>query len=133
MRSRANYNGHPIHPAIIPFPFAFIVGAFGFDVAGWLFSLPTWWTTGGLLAVAGVLTALIAAVPGFVDYRYSIPPKSSGKKRATRHMVTNLSAVTAIALACVVRRMNDSELTVLALEAVGASLLLYGSSMSTLR
>ena len=129
MRSRASYNGHPIHPAIIPFPFAFITGAFAFDVAGWLFSRPAWWTTGGHLAIAGVATALVAAVPGFIDYFYSVPPDSTGKTRATRHMLTNLSAVVAIAIACVVRTVSDAQLAVIALEGIGTALLLYGSSM----
>jgi nitrite reductase/ring-hydroxylating ferredoxin subunit/uncharacterized membrane protein len=129
MRSRASYNGHPIHPAIIPFPFAFITGAFGFDVAGWLFSRPAWWTTGGHLAIAGVATAVVAAVPGFIDYLYSVPPESTGKKRATRHMLTNLSAVAAMAIACVVRTVSDAQFAVISLEGIGTALLLYGSSM----
>ena len=29
MRSKASYKGHPIHPALIPFPFAFLYGASG--------------------------------------------------------------------------------------------------------
>jgi uncharacterized membrane protein len=28
MRSAAHFQGHPIHPMLIPFPFAFLTGAF---------------------------------------------------------------------------------------------------------
>jgi uncharacterized membrane protein len=34
MRSKASYQGHPIHPMLIPFPFAFLTGALLFDVSG---------------------------------------------------------------------------------------------------
>lgn len=45
MRSRASYKGHPIHPALIPFPFAFLYGAFFFDLAGRLTGRASWWLT----------------------------------------------------------------------------------------
>src|SRR6476469_2146304 len=86
MRSKATLLGHPVHPMLIPFPIAFLTGAVGFDAAGWLGDAPAWWTTGGYLGCAGIVTALLAAVPGFVDYLYTVPPKSSGKERATKHM-----------------------------------------------
>ena len=67
MRSRASIKGHPIHPALIPFPFAFLVGALAFDAAGVVMDRPAFWTTGAYLAVAGVGAALVAAIPGFID------------------------------------------------------------------
>jgi nitrite reductase/ring-hydroxylating ferredoxin subunit/uncharacterized membrane protein len=129
MRSRASYKGHAIHPALIPFPFAFLTGALVFDAAGWLFGWPDWWRTGALLARAGIAMALVAAVPGIIDYIYTVPPKSSGKKRATQHMLFNLSAVAAVAAAAVVRDAANPSLLALGLEAAGVGLLLYGSSM----
>jgi nitrite reductase/ring-hydroxylating ferredoxin subunit/uncharacterized membrane protein len=129
MRSKASYNGHPIHPALIPFPFAFITGAFAFDVIASLFGWPTWWVTGGHLAAAGVLTAIIAAVPGSIDYIYTVPPRSSGKRRARRHMLLNLSAVGLIALAWLLRGDVPGQLLVLALDVVAVSLLTVGAWM----
>ena len=93
MKSKAVWLGHPIHPMLIPFPFAFLTGAVLFDAAGWFRDVPSWWTTGGHLNLAGVATALLAAIPGLIDYFYTVPPDSSGKARATRHMAANLSAV----------------------------------------
>jgi nitrite reductase/ring-hydroxylating ferredoxin subunit/uncharacterized membrane protein len=115
MRSKASFKGHPIHPALIPFPFAFLIGAFAFDAAGKLLNRSTLWTTGSHLAAAGVVVALIAAVPGLVDYFYTVPPRSTGKQRATRHMIVNLLAVTLVAMAWVVRRQVPHEPTVLVL------------------
>ena len=131
MRSRANIKGHPIHPALIPFAYAFLVGALAFDAAGVVLDRPAFWTTGAYLALAGVGAALLAAIPGFIDYFFTVPPRSSAKVRATKHMLLNLSAVAAFALACVLRGdvTAKPELLQLFLEAAGAGLLTMGSWM----
>ena len=103
MKSKAVLFGHPAHPMLIPFPFAFLTGAFLFDAAGWWSETPAWWTTGGHLALAGIAAALVAAVPGLIDYLYTVPPRSSGKKRATQHMLANLTTVALFATAWLVR------------------------------
>jgi uncharacterized membrane protein/nitrite reductase/ring-hydroxylating ferredoxin subunit len=131
MRSKASFKGHPLHPALIPFPFAFLIGALLFDTAGRLADHPAWWVTGGHLAAAGVVMALVAAIPGVIDFLYTVPPKSTGKRRATRHMVVNLSAVGLVAVAWLVRRGTPEapSAAVLALEAVGVALLIVGGWM----
>ena len=93
MRTRASYKAHPLHPALIPFPFAFLTGGMAFDLAGSLFAQPGWWETGYRLIVAGIAMAVVAAVPGIIDYTSSVPPHSSAKHRATRHMQLNSAAV----------------------------------------
>ena len=105
MRSRVVVAGHPLHPMLIPFPFAFLTGAVLFDLAGWALDRASFWTTGEYLAAAGVATGLLAAVPGLVDYLMVVPPRSSGKKRATKHMLSNGSALLlfAVAFAVLVR------------------------------
>lgn len=131
MRTTASFKGHPIHPALIPFPFAFLVGALVFDLAGTLLEHPGFWMTGSYLALAGVVMGLVAAIPGLVDYFTSVPPDSTGKTRATRHALANLSAVSAFALAWWLRRPDPGPPSgmVLALEVVGTVLLLTGAWM----
>lgn len=131
MRSRAHIKGHPIHPALIPFAFAFLVGAFAFDAVGVLMNNPALWTTGAYLALAGVGAALVAAIPGFIDYFFTVPPNSSAKSRATKHMLLNLSAVAVFVLAWVVRGNAESrpEVLQLLLETTGAALLTIGGWM----
>lgn len=131
MRSRSSFRGHPIHPALIPFPLGFLVGAFLFDAAGFVGARGSWWTTGGHLAAAGVVAGLIAAVPGFIDYLYTVPPKSTGKKRATRHMIVNLSALVLVGGAWLLRppEPGDGALLTLGLEAVAVALLGAGGWM----
>jgi nitrite reductase/ring-hydroxylating ferredoxin subunit len=81
--------------------------------------------------VAGIVMALVAAVPGFVDYLYTVPPRSTGKRRATRHMLANLSAVALFAVAWWMRGSVDAMPSAiqLALEALGAALLGAGGWM----
>lgn len=131
MRSKASFRGHPIHPALIPFPFAFLTGALVFDGAGRFLDRPSLWTTGGHLAAAGIVTALVAAVPGFVDYIYTVPPRSTGKQRATRHMIVNLTAVTLVAAAWIIRRemVEGPNALVLGLELGALALLVAGGWM----
>jgi nitrite reductase/ring-hydroxylating ferredoxin subunit/uncharacterized membrane protein len=124
MRSAAHFKGHPIHPAIIPFPFAFLWGAFAFDAGGQLLDRPALWQTGGHLAIAGIIAALVAAVPGFIDYLRAVPPQSSGRERATKHMLLNLSTVAAFAVALFLRADAAAPGTVpLLLEGVGVGML----------
>jgi nitrite reductase/ring-hydroxylating ferredoxin subunit/uncharacterized membrane protein len=126
MRSAANIRGHPIHPMLIPFPLAFLIGAFVFDVAGQVTGHAAWWTTGGHLAIVGVAAALVAAVPGLIDYRRTVPPQSSGKRRATMHLSLNLSAVALFVVATWLRHESGSPAVVLIIEGVAAALLGVG-------
>jgi nitrite reductase/ring-hydroxylating ferredoxin subunit/uncharacterized membrane protein len=131
MKSKAVLLGHPAHPMLIPFPFAFLSGAFLFDVMGWFRNVPSWWTTGAYLSFAGVATALLAAVPGFIDYLYTVPPDSSAKTRATRHMFANLCAVVLFAVAWWIRGDTAARpgLAVLGLEGIGLAMLSAGAYM----
>lgn len=128
MKSKAILAGHPAHPMLVPFPLAFLTGAFLFDAAGWLTRTPAWWTTGGHLALLGIITALLAAIPGLIDYLHTVPPRSSGKARATKHMLANLSSVILFAIAWLVRGTPSQGpgVTVLVLEGVGLAVLMLG-------
>ena len=106
MRSRAQIQGHPIHPSLIPYPFAFLTGAAFFDVAGWLFGHSGWHATAAYLTVAGVAMGLVAALPGVIDFVYTVPPKSSGKKRALQHGVLNVTALVLFTIAWWFRRTD---------------------------
>jgi nitrite reductase/ring-hydroxylating ferredoxin subunit/uncharacterized membrane protein len=127
MRSTARFMNHAIHPALVPFPFAFLFGAAAFDFGGWLFSRPALWQTGGHLAVAGSCAAVLAAIPGLVDYLYTVPPRSTGKSRATRHGLANITAVALIFAAWWIRGGSEAPPTglTLTLDMLGAATLSY--------
>ena len=126
MRSRAHYKAHPIHPSIVSFPFAFLTGALLFDALGYVLSRTTLWTTGAHLAIAGIAAGIVAAIPGAIDYVYSVPPRSSGKQRATRHAIGNASALVLFAVAWSLRHGDWSPSAgTLVLELAGAAALSY--------
>ena len=121
MRSKASVDGHPLHPGLIPFPFAFLFGAFLFNAAGLAFARPSWWTTGFHLSIAGVGTALLAAIPGFIDYFATVPPRSAARSRATWHMLLALGTLALFAAASWMRGSPELPPT-----AIGISLELVG-------
>lgn len=126
MRSRAHFKAHPIHPALIPFPFAFLTGAFLFDAAGAVFARSAWAATASHLTVAGIVSGLLAAVPGVIDYFYTVPPDSSGKNRARKHGIGNVVVLALFGAAWMMRTAPDSpSAATLVLEGLGAALLAY--------
>jgi nitrite reductase/ring-hydroxylating ferredoxin subunit/uncharacterized membrane protein len=120
MKSRANFRGHPLHPIFIVFPVAFLTGTLLFDVLGLITGNIIFQQTGIILEISGILSALVAAVPGFIDYFFTVPPKSTAKKRATKHMIFNLTAVAIFFIAFLLRQNKDLSLfIILAIEAAG--------------
>jgi nitrite reductase/ring-hydroxylating ferredoxin subunit/uncharacterized membrane protein len=128
MRSTAQLNGHPLHPALIAFPVAFLYGALLADLAALVGDWPALWATGAFLSVAAVVSGLVAAVPGLIDYLYTVPPDSSAKNRATWHMVVNSTALAAFAVSWAFRDWATlrPDVVVVVLEAAGVSLITWG-------
>ena len=125
MRSTAHFQGHPIHPALIPFPFAFLVGALLADLGGWMFDRHSLTITARYLTIAGIASGLLAAIPGILDYLYTVPPKSSGHTRARTHGLLNVTALTLFAIALAVRGDMIQPGLPIALEFLGAVVLVY--------
>lgn len=125
MRSKASVDGHPLHPGLIPFPFAFLIGAFVFNAAGLAFAQPSWWTTGFHLSIAGIATAVVAAIPGFIDYFATVPPRSATHSKATWHMLLALGTLGLFIVATWIRHSPavPPSAVVLALELAGVLLL----------
>jgi uncharacterized membrane protein len=95
MSTPASFKHHPIHPILIVFPIGLWVFSLVSDVIFMIAGNPVWkdvalYTLGG-----GIVGALLAAVPGFVDY-FSMKD-SHIKKIGTTHMILNLLAVVVFA------------------------------------
>lgn len=128
MKSTASIKSHPIHPMLIPFPFAFLTGGWGFGVAAAVSGNEDLKTVSRYLVPAGLVAGLVAAVPGIVDYLGSVPPQSSAKERATRHALINVGSLALFALGWLAGRKRDHTLP-LAVQGVGAATLCVGSWM----
>jgi len=131
MRSTAHFKSHPIHPMLIPFPFAFLSGSALVGLWARATNRREWFRTTNHMNQLGLGSAVVAAVPGLIDYFFSVPPRSSARDRATKHMIANLSAVGLFAAARLGRRDPDARPPVwtVAADLCGAALLGAGGWM----
>ncbi len=113
---------------LIPFPIAFLIGGTVADFVGTIGNRPGWSIGASYPLIAGVVTALLAAVPGAVDYFVTVPPNSSGRKRATKHAIVNVSAVVIFIIAIALKSWPPREASAigLALDVIGACALTFG-------
>jgi uncharacterized membrane protein len=96
VESSATIAGHPLHHMLVVFPIAFLIGAFVTDIA-FRNTADTFWARGSYwLLVAGIVTALVAAIPGFIDF-FSIDRVRDIWVSWT-HMIGNLVVVAIAAL-----------------------------------
>ena len=91
---------HPIHPMLVVLPLGLWVAALVFDVIYAITGQPimraaAFWNVG-----AGVVGALLAAIPGFVDW-LSLTGRAA--RLGTYHMLLNLGAVAIFAVNWLVR------------------------------
>ena len=107
MRSKAQLKSHPIHPILVCFPIAFFIGSFVFDVLYLANDNSSFQTTGYYLNIAGVIGGLLAAIPGIIDFIYTVPPESSGKKRAAKHGLLNTTNVL-LFIAVIILKNNEA-------------------------
>lgn len=124
MKSKASFKSHPIHPILVSFPIAFLIGTFVFDLIAKFSENKSFWQTGYYLEIAGIVLGLIAAVPGLIDYIFTVPPKSSAKARGLKHALVNVSHLFLFFIAFMIRRNEDANMNlVLILEAIGVVLI----------
>lgn len=121
MRSEASFKGHPVHPMLIVYPFAFLTGAFAFNAAGAATAHREWRAVADHLIPVGIATGLLAAVPGVIDYLNSVPPKSSAKARATKHALLNVSGLALFATSWLLGRGNRRTALPLAMQGLATA------------
>jgi uncharacterized membrane protein len=93
MYSKIKLFGHPVHPMFVAFPIAFYTATF-LCYATYLSVDDPFWLRAALISnAAGVITALLAAVPGILDWWLGIPKDSAAKKRGALHGGLNVGAL----------------------------------------
>ena len=123
MKSRASIKSHPLHPMMIVYPFAFLTGAFGFSLAAQLARKPELRDVSDRLVSSGIVTGLAAAVPGVVDYLTVVPPQSSGKERATKHALLNITGLGLFTASWLLRRNRQRQAVPLLLQGLGSTVM----------
>lgn len=131
MRSKASINGHSLHPMLVSFPIAFFTGTLVFDLLGWATGKTFYTEIAPVLTIAGLITALGAAIPGVIDLMHTVPPKSSAKQRGIKHGLANVGVLLLFGIALWYRMHCDTPNTtiILLLEVAGAGLLLVAGWM----
>jgi uncharacterized membrane protein len=92
MSSPASIGKHPIHPILVTIPIGLWIFSFVCDLIYIFFSQNSIWSDVALYCIGGgIIGALLAAIPGFIDYLSITNPRA--KKIATYHLALNLTAV----------------------------------------
>ncbi len=118
---------HPVHPMLVHFPIGLFILSLLLDLASLAFpSVPNLVRDSFYAMLVGIITALFAAVPGFVDYT-DIRSDHPAKRTATAHMTLNLLVVALYGINLGVRSsmLADSKIPLLplVLSLVGVALL----------
>jgi uncharacterized membrane protein len=111
MYSKLKLFGHPIHPMVVAYPIAFYTSTLvGFIVYG-ATQDPFWLRLTIVANVAGVVMAVVAALPGFIDWLVGIPSGTAAKRTGLIHLSLNVAAlvVFAIAMFSYLGRWSDPE------------------------
>ena len=124
--SAAHISGHPIHPMLVPFPIAYLVGALFTDLAFLATEDPFWATASLWLLRAGVVMGALAAVFGLVDFlsRKSI----RSHKIAWHHFIGNASVIALALINMTLRGDSPTDAIVpggIALSLIVAAILIY--------
>jgi uncharacterized membrane protein len=103
-KTPARIADHPLHPMLVAFPIGLFVFSFVCDLIFRYGGAPVWHDMAFYTMLGGIIGALLAALPGFVDY-LSLVRGSRGTREdrqlttiATMHMVLNLTIVVVYAV-----------------------------------
>ncbi len=91
MKDKVRVGNHPVHPMLIPLPIGLWLFSLVADIIYLAGGSPAWATASWYTMAGGIIGAIIAAVPGFLDYLAMNPSKL--KDIALRHMLLNVGAL----------------------------------------
>jgi uncharacterized membrane protein len=109
MESRAKAGGHAIHQQLVAFPLGLLTMAVLFDIIGLLAHDGRFSTAAFLMVAAGVVTGLLAAVFGAIDY-FAIPHGTRARRIGALHGSGNVIMVVLFAISWLLRR-NEPDYT----------------------
>jgi uncharacterized membrane protein len=95
--------GHSVHPMLIVFPLGVLGMAVIFDIVTLVTNQTGWSTAADYMIVGGVLSGLLAAVFGFIDW-LAIPANTRARRVGAWHGITNVVVVGLFAVSWWLRR-----------------------------
>jgi len=98
--------GHAVHPMLVVFPLGLLATSLVWDIVYLSTGDVTWAQTAFWTIVAGLIGALVAAIPGFIDW-LGIPKDTRAKRVGLLHMVLNLVVVALFALSVLLRTRHE--------------------------
>ena len=104
MKTKASFAGEPIHPMIVHYPIALWTTSVVADVIFYFHRNTSLILISKFLIAAGILGALAAAIPGFIDWLTITDPVA--KRTGLLHMVLNLTALLLFGLSLYLRMRN---------------------------
>ena len=114
MESRAKLFGHPIHQMLIVFPLGLLAMSLVFDLIGRIAGWPKLHEAAFYMIAAGVLSGLVAAVFGLIDF-VAIPKATRAKRVGALHGAGNVVVVVIFAASWLLRRDNAAQPEMLAI------------------
>lgn len=96
MASPASVKKHPLHPMLVAFPIGLWVFALVCDIVAATGATGPWKTVALYSVAGGIVGAVLAAVPGLIDY-FSIDEPAM-RRIATFHFVVNVCALMVFAI-----------------------------------
>lgn len=123
MESRSKVFGHPLHTLLIVFPLGLLMASLVFDFLGKKRKTGDDAKIARALVGFGVLSGLVAALPGIWDY-LAIPANTRAKRIGSAHAVGNVIMLSLFAISWKKRRPQDNAVSnsALGLSLAGATL-----------
>lgn len=103
MESKAKLLGHPIHQMLIVFPLGVLAMSLLFDLIARFAETPNLHEAAYYMIAGGIISGLIAAVFGFIDF-LAIPKGTRAKRIGAMHGIGNVIVVAIFAASWWLRR-----------------------------
>jgi len=115
MESRAKVLGHPVHQMLIPFPLGVLTMSVVFDLIALALGrhVPLF-TASFYMIAAGVVSGLLAAVFGLIDF-LGIPRNTRARRVGAMHGIGNVVVVVLFAASWLLRRDHPGDPTTVAI------------------
>jgi uncharacterized membrane protein len=102
MESSAKAAGHPIHQQLVVFPLGLLATAVVFDVLGLITDVQGFPVASWFMIAAGVISGLLAAVFGAIDY-LAVPQGTRARRVGAAHGLGNVVVVVLFAASWLLR------------------------------